>query len=1423
MLMVLILNFTIPMKSYSLPGNSLKTPRESSLSLNVGNIDTKSVELTWSYANDLKFFPGDYLNLVVIDEEAGEKGDTPVLSIYEGKDGKSIKDIKSFKAENLCPGRKYKVLLEVRQYDGASHISEGTFETKSLVISNMKVHDAKEDRIDTKKIKVSWGIEPDNFKLSKGDKIQIYLKRLSDNDFFREPIFETEEDVKSANIELPHFQEMYDFIIVYVVGGHKITSDIFFVDVMADDLNFEVQDIKTSSAKFTWTYPNEDLLGGDSSVNIFLKEESDIDYSEEPIHTISGKDELLKIKEYLASKLKYETKYKVRARFSIENLKEFDKDNPVYTEKEYEFTTGKFNIKDFKATTGNDNKVKLTWDFEGENIYFSEGDSLGVYIKEIKDKEYGDNLLKDETIKPEEMATKKEAEISLPKYRTKFNIKLVYSIGGKYITKYTTSYIDIPKIDFGIKVESGDKLKVKLTFDQEKTKFKESDKIELFVKKFGDDEGTYKPIEFKENPRSVMEDKDSIITKELTVENIKEAINSGASTYDSPDSPSPETYSLKIKVTKDGDAFQEEIHKVLMEKDFLQITRIDYVKIDEKKIKATVKYSPYDFEFDDKVKSLTYTKEKVVEKASFLKKFRSKGDTGEISNGELKTKNSFEIPFEDYGKYKLLFRYEMTYKTLPSYKESEADGELDADTVKPDVKFEDVYDNKFDVFGFDIVDDVFNEIRLGFSFEPHYKPKEGDRIDIYFKSEKKDKTEDDKETQSEYSTDPLATFIHDGTKVDLSNIGTVDLAGLDANTKYEFKAKFTPKSGTTPTEKTREAETLELKIKEIKTRHIANLAVDINWVLEEGFNFGPNDTLDVYYKDDKSDYKKDPNESFDKLYLSNGVTIFVDTIDTDYKVKLIFKSGVTSFEKELQFKNTVEDIEVEIHKAYETSAYLKWKYPKNYNLTDGESISIFVKTKDGEYDDEPDYYLEQNEKENQYVLDFRSIKLVDLMPDTEYDVKVLLDFGDVGKKKKEVSFKTDPVEITDIKIKYLSAYEFDVKWSLNKEGISFDPEYDSLKVYMKKSSSGDFSDDDLMYEISEGINEYYSSNFIPEDLDDFYDVKVEYNLGGKKIDKKIEAGTVLLEIDEDSHALNVKYPKGIDFSDSDKVDVLKYSEGDEDYESIGNFTTGLNGEVPIDLSEVPGGSNILVLTENKECEIYPCSIDYGEAGEAGEAGEEELEFPPIEIVSELYGTWIDLTIPEYYNIDTSGEVLNSIGGDSYFAENDDGEFVIVIERLVPKKTYKGAFIVAYDSDGNEVKFSIGEFTLEASTLLEEFLFNSYYFAFEREPDEGGYNYWADELMKKGDITGKFFLINLMFAEREFADRNLSDSDLVKALYQIVVNRQYDEQGLNYWIGAYGEYLQEFNGDKYEAKKKIVLRMAYEPEFRNLCEKMDIIW
>ena len=91
------------------------------------------------------------------------------------------------------------------------------------------------------------------------------------------------------------------------------------------------------------------------------------------------------------------------------------------------------------------------------------------------------------------------------------------------------------------------------------------------------------------------------------------------------------------------------------------------------------------------------------------------------------------------------------------------------------------------------------------------------------------------------------------------------------------------------------------------------------------------------------------------------------------------------------------------------------------------------------------------------------------------------------------------------------------------------------------------------------------------------------------------------------------------------------------------------------------------------------------------------------------------------------------------------------------------------------------------------------------------------------MNREYFLKNLMFAEDEFTNRNLADRDLIAALYQIVVNRDFDEEGLNFWISIYNENLKNAQGNKKLAQETLVDRMVHEPEFGKLCDKAGIFW
>lgn len=1539
-----ILNYVFVVNSYPAKYAGKQT-RDISIDLTVDEIDFRSATFKWTYPSDLSFEMGDYLNLILVDEEIGDLGEAPIFSTYHNREGKSLSDITSFKINSLYPDRNYKALLQFVKFDGDVYTSEVSFSTSNFEISNMRIEGAEDNSIGNKNINITWETNPSDINLVEGDKVEIYLKTLSDGDFFKDPIFESTESVKNVNISLPNLQESYDFIISYLIGGHRLDSDLFFVDALAKEPTLQVTEIKSSSVKLTWDFPNVDILGESSALKIFLKEDYNLEYNQDPILSLTGKDQMIGTKEYIVKKLKFGTKYDVKMQMVIDTVTRFEQEKPVMVEKEYEFTTAGFEITDLKAVSGNTNVTQVTWNFNDENVSFSEGDKISAYIKESSQNTYSEDLLAKITITPEDMMTKKSLDITLPKYDTKYDIKLVYMIGGKYLYNYVSHTINLPKIDFGVQVLSNDSFKIKLSFDQNKIKFKETDRIEMFMRehKTEPEEGEYKQIQFtsedfkvdtvpqvpgvpgavpgvdavsgsasvievdgqlggeqpvldREDPeaspaesedpesegvhsqqqsqetvvsgsegisttvdsqpgliRAGRTDEDGTsepqnIVKQLKVESVNTAMTS---TEESIYSAGEKTYDIKVRVIKDNELFQEEVFKVAMKPAELQIIGVDYKRIDEKKVSATVKYAPFDYNFST-VGALKYEKTNAAKavrainknKITILKdsiKERTQA-TGSIdnSNSSPTMENKFEIPFEDFGVYNLKFTYEI--KTGPQEEEDEDEDEdelrvrdsanlkigsrkiskkaVTQQTQSTTVEYQDTYNNSFNnVFDLEVKDVIFNQIKLGLGFQPYYTLKNGDKVDIFIKSEKATQTDGESSSASRnendgFSSDPLVTFIHDGEKVDLLKINVIDLVGLDAGYKYTFKAKFTPKDYKgSIIEKTREVTTSNLAVESVRAKHFSDLAVDLFWSLESGFNFGPNDTLDVFYKKSDGNYDSDANESFSNIHLYDGATLYLDAIDSTYKIKFVFKSGETTLEKEVDFTNPIEDMVAEVYKVYETSSYIKWDYPKNYNLTDGETLSIFLKTGEEEYGEEPDYFMEHSEEDKDYLWNFKSVMLTDLMPDTEYDVKVLLSFGEVGKREKELHFKTNPVGIDDLSVTTLTPYDFSIKWVLNSKTIDFNPEYDSLNIYVKPKDRDEFTEDDVMYKVTDGISNYRKSRFSYDEDLSIYDIKIEYDFVQKKIEKVLEGTTLSLLINDDGN-LSVIYPSSLKFSDGDKIELLKRGPDEEEYSSVSILDSGISSTNLFSLSEIPYGSSLLVLTTNSVTNVFPAEIFYG--------GYEE-ELPPIDIVSELTGTWVDLIIPEGYSVDTEGEVLNSIGGDSYFAETEDGEELIVIDRLVPMKPYEGAFVLTYDIDGNEIKFGLDDFTLEPISLLEEFLHNSYYFAFEREPDEGGYNYWKDILEEKKDITGKFFLINLMFAEREFADRNLGDADLIKVLYQIVVNRQYDEQGLNYWIGVYGEYLNEFNGDKYEAKKKIVLRMAYEPEFQKLCESMDIIW
>lgn len=83
--------------------------------------------------------------------------------------------------------------------------------------------------------------------------------------------------------------------------------------------------------------------------------------------------------------------------------------------------------------------------------------------------------------------------------------------------------------------------------------------------------------------------------------------------------------------------------------------------------------------------------------------------------------------------------------------------------------------------------------------------------------------------------------------------------------------------------------------------------------------------------------------------------------------------------------------------------------------------------------------------------------------------------------------------------------------------------------------------------------------------------------------------------------------------------------------------------------------------------------------------------------------------------------------------------------------------------------------------LTAFVTRMYEKALERSFDEDGLNDWCGRLINRS-WTPYRVATEGFFHSREFVNKNTTDEEFVKILYRTFLNREYDEEGLRYWLG-----------------------------------------
>ena len=150
--------------------------------------------------------------------------------------------------------------------------------------------------------------------------------------------------------------------------------------------------------------------------------------------------------------------------------------------------------------------------------------------------------------------------------------------------------------------------------------------------------------------------------------------------------------------------------------------------------------------------------------------------------------------------------------------------------------------------------------------------------------------------------------------------------------------------------------------------------------------------------------------------------------------------------------------------------------------------------------------------------------------------------------------------------------------------------------------------------------------------------------------------------------------------------------------------------------------------------------------------------------------------------------------------------------LVPEKDYRDLTITYTDKDGRTRTVKVASFKTKVSeTKLRQFIVDVYRYSLDRVADERGFAYWEDQLKNKKTSPDEF--VKNLLNEREFINKHTTTTAKIEGLYQVIVNRKSDSQGLSFWTKKYDDLVARGYSESM-ALRVIVNEMVNEQEFKN---------
>lgn len=112
--------------------------------------------------------------------------------------------------------------------------------------------------------------------------------------------------------------------------------------------------------------------------------------------------------------------------------------------------------------------------------------------------------------------------------------------------------------------------------------------------------------------------------------------------------------------------------------------------------------------------------------------------------------------------------------------------------------------------------------------------------------------------------------------------------------------------------------------------------------------------------------------------------------------------------------------------------------------------------------------------------------------------------------------------------------------------------------------------------------------------------------------------------------------------------------------------------------------------------------------------------------------------------------------------------------------------------------------------ITRFVERIYEKALNRESDPSGIGYWSQEIAN--ETKDPVAVAELFIFSEEFESKNLDDTEYVKVLYRTFMGREYDDAGLNYWLG---------NLASGTSRKDVLESFAGCPEFQDIIKSFGL--